>query len=283
MFKVPTVFVIGAGAGFDIEMCLGATLMKEIARDVNFEFKNSWELAQGSPALAHAIKMYAKRHHVDPNDLYAAGRSIATGVGYAGSIDNYIHNHRSNEAIKTVGKMAIIKNIIAYEKKSKVFIDTTKHPRRFRDPSGIAQSWMHSFFKLVGDGIIVGSTLGTIFDNIAVVTFNYDRCLEQFLWQALQERFGIKPDYAARLIKKLDIIHAYGRIAPLSWEASEGAVDLAEASTEKTWMWPLCLKTFARTTRKSATKHRSKSFIRSYCGRRMWCSSDSISIPKTSS
>src|SRR5690242_16466509 len=107
MFKVPTLIVVGAGDGFDTVMYLGAKLIQEIAKDVNIVFKGGSDLALGDQSIARGIRIYAKRHNIDADKLYAAGRSIATGIGYAGSIDNYIHHLRNNEAIKAVGKMAI--------------------------------------------------------------------------------------------------------------------------------------------------------------------------------
>jgi hypothetical protein len=222
MIRNPTVFVIGAGAGADIEMCVGETLMHKIAADVNIRFEGGTKQVSGDYWITETLRSLARNQSKDGNEFYGAGRNIATGVGYAGSIDNYIHNHRKNEAIKTVGKIAIVKNIIAYEKQSSVFIDSNKHPPRFRNVAGVVESWLHSFIRLIGDGLVVGENLDNIFANIAVVTFNYDRCLEHFLWKALQERFGIGTENAKDLVDRLEVLHAYGRVAPLDWQEKGG-------------------------------------------------------------
>ena len=47
MFRKQTTFIIGAGAGKDIDMCLGSTLIDEISNDVYFNFRAGefyWDL-----------------------------------------------------------------------------------------------------------------------------------------------------------------------------------------------------------------------------------------------
>ena len=105
MISRQTVLIIGAGAGFDIGMCLGSTLMAEIATDVNFFYSDA-RLVRGNGDILAAIRQFGPQKY---NELFNAGRQIASGVRTSGSIDNYIHNHRNNDAIKTVGKIAIVK------------------------------------------------------------------------------------------------------------------------------------------------------------------------------
>jgi superfamily II DNA or RNA helicase len=130
-----TVFVIGAGAGSDIGMCLGSTLMAEIASDVNFHVEGG-QLVRGNGAVYAALGRVSKSGP-ERQALFLAGRQIASGIRTSGSIDNYIHNHRNNAAIKTVGKIAVINTILKYERKCKVFTDQTKHPLEFLDPAGL--------------------------------------------------------------------------------------------------------------------------------------------------
>ncbi len=75
---------------------------------------------------------------------------------------------------------------------------------------------------LLQDGIIAGENLADIFKNILIINFNYDRCIEQFLYWTLQDLFGIAGGRAAELIAKLKIYHPYGVVAPLPWQKSGG-------------------------------------------------------------
>jgi hypothetical protein len=39
---------------------------------------------------------------------------------------------------------------------------------------------MYDFFGLLQEGIVESRNLETIFDNLAIINFNYDRCVEHF-------------------------------------------------------------------------------------------------------
>jgi hypothetical protein len=55
-----------------------------------------------------------------------------------------------------------------------------------------------------------------------IINFNYDRCIEQFLYFALQDLLGIDGRRAAELILKLRLYHPYGVAAPLPWQPVGG-------------------------------------------------------------
>jgi len=50
------------------------------------------------------------------------------------------------------------------------------------------------------------------FDDLAVVTFNYDRSLEHFLYVTLQSAYGKSAADAAKKLKQLRIVHVYGSL-----------------------------------------------------------------------
>ena len=62
--------------------------------------------------------------------------------------------------------------------------------------------------------------------NLAFITFNYDRSLEQFLYEALCHSFTEVPEEEIiQSLKQLKILHAYGQIAPLKWQDPKYGVD----------------------------------------------------------
>jgi hypothetical protein len=67
-------------------------------------------------------------------------------------------------------------------------------------------------------GVTVEGNLDKIFDNVAIVNFNYDRCVEQYLYKSLQRSFGVSEQKAAELMSKLLIHHPYGLIAEMVWK-----------------------------------------------------------------
>ena len=59
-------------------------------------------------------------------------------------------------------------------------------------------------------------------NKLAIITFNYDRSLEQFLFTVLKNSNG-KPDQkCAEKLNKIPIIHIYGDLGPLPWQDSKG-------------------------------------------------------------
>ena len=70
------------------------------------------------------------------------------------------------------------------------------------------------FFRMLGSDI-KAKNVSQIFDNVAFIVFNYDRCLEYFLQNALQLAYNIGRDDAESILDDLNIIHPYGLVAAL--------------------------------------------------------------------
>jgi hypothetical protein len=149
MFRVPTVFIVGAGAGVELGMLTGDTLRNEIATKVNVAFRGLTEKISGNDNTFEQMQRIASVQKLDVNDLMAAGRRIAKGIHYSGSIDDYIHTHQHDELVKITGKLGIVQTIVEYEKKSKLFVEANKHPIKFRDENGVRQSWLSKFMVLL--------------------------------------------------------------------------------------------------------------------------------------
>lgn len=221
MFRKKTTFVIGAGAGVDIGMPTGAELIDEISKRVNIAFERG-QRRTGSATVEQALRMAAGEEGIEPNRLFSAGRMISTGARQMRSIDNYIHTHSHDEAIKICGKIGIVEAILDYEKRCALFMDTKKHPPKFRDGKKAADSWLDQFMHLVVSEVVIQKDLEDIFSNLAIINFNYDRCLEQFMLKSLMDTFAISEGKAAGLISKLLLHHPYGKIAPLPWQTDRG-------------------------------------------------------------
>jgi len=51
-----------------------------------------------------------------------------------------------------------------------------------------------------------------IFNNVSIVCFNYDRCIEIFLKEALITYYKIDEIKSVDLVGRLNIIHPYGSV-----------------------------------------------------------------------
>ena len=77
-------------------------------------------------------------------------------------------------------------------------------------------------WAILETGIIKSKNLENIFDKLHVITFNYDRILEQFLFRALQQAYHLPGKEAATIINAtLDINHEYGQVSDLPWRDKE--------------------------------------------------------------
>jgi hypothetical protein len=220
MFDRPTVLVIGAGAGFDIEMPLGSRLAEKIAESVDFQIEGGG-YKRGDVRIATALQQMGEWE-----PFLTAGRMIASGIRYSRSIDNYVHTHSDKATVKTVAKLAIVQAILDAERNCHIAIEPEIHPPRFRDEVKAYSSWLSDFFGVLQDGVVEAKNLSDIFSNLTIINFNYDRCIEHFLFHAMQRLYPSKGEaYVTELINtKLKIVHPYGVVGNLPWQSKTNAV-----------------------------------------------------------
>lgn len=174
----------------------------------------------GDSAIREAL--YAKgqqsgsAHSV--NDYYQAARRICTAMPQAPSIDNFIDSHRSNPAIAEVGKLAIASSILKAERGSTLYVSpdniyNTVNFQRLQD------TWFNAFFQLLCLNAQEEELQGRL-SRVRVVTFNYDRTLEHFLYHSIQNYYGTKPERAAEILSHLSVFHPYGKVGSLPWQNS---------------------------------------------------------------
>ena len=59
-------------------------------------------------------------------------------------------------------------------------------------------------------------------NNISFITFNYDRSLEYYLFEAIKNQFDKEPEECTEMMKNFPIVHLYGQLDPLPWQESSG-------------------------------------------------------------
>lgn len=108
---------------------------------------------------------------------------------------------------------------------------------------GLRDTWLVPFVKKLFDGVRL-DTVGSIFDGITVVSFNYDRCVERFLEDALVQGFHLDQATAHVIVEKFDIIHPYGSLGTLAGGAEHGLPFGARPELGTIWMAAEKLRTF---------------------------------------
>lgn len=226
MFKSKTVFVVGAGASCEAGLPSGEALKTNIARILDIRF-NDWgsELVSGDYKMVETLRQAAReagdeRANINPY-LHKAWRIRDVVPAAAISIDNFLDAHRGDAIMELCGKLGIVKSILDAEKQSKL------KPRELgesdftlRDLSG---TWYVGFLQMLTEGVRKGN-VESIFENVSIITFNYDRCIERFLVQALADYYDLAPAASQEVVSKLRIFHPYGQVGALPWQNANGGV-----------------------------------------------------------
>jgi hypothetical protein len=87
------------------------------------------------------------------------------------------------------------------------------------------------------------------FKSLTLIVFNYDRCIEHFIYHALQEYYNISADESAELVKNINIYHPYGKVGNLPWENSDRKIAFgAEPNHQQLLELSQKIKTFTEGT-----------------------------------
>jgi len=188
MITEPTVLVLGAGASVEYGFPTGRQLLLNICRDVG---------PQGG------IYNFFKDHlEISPSGMERFVDALKKSS--SPSVDFFLENRREFEEI---GKMAIAASLIPHEKYEAF------------TPAAVPR-WYEILFHLMAEG-------GRFEENrLSVITFNYDRSLEAFLFQVLQNLYGLASEEAEQRLRKIPIIHLYGTLGTkLTWGGPERGYD----------------------------------------------------------
>ena len=128
----------------------------------------------------------------------------------APSIDNFLDTHKKNDYVVTLGKATIAQLIVAGEEKSKLFVQKD-NTFNLLNLSRVAETWLGRLFTR----LVSGKSYEDFVEGLArikFVSFNYDRCVQQFFWYAVRSYFEKSPEEAEQLVKSLDVEYVYGSI-----------------------------------------------------------------------
>lgn len=214
------VLVVGAGASFEANLPLGSGLKKRITDllDIRYDFRRE----SGDALIDQAFRVIVqlpdgRRGDINPY-LHASWR-IRDAMPQAISIDNFIDAHRGDSLVERAGKLAIVRSILEAEARSSLTIDSSNSYNRLKFET-VRATWFNSFFQLLTENCQFES-LAERFARVGIVCFNYDRCIEHYLFNALQNYYGVTAKVAAEALTHLEIHHPYGTVGRLPWMGGE--------------------------------------------------------------
>lgn len=178
--------------------------------DIRYEFGHK-PIGSGDYDLFSQILYSSHRENV--GQFQKAAWRIRDGIGFSQSIDDFLDQHRNDECVNIYGKAAIVEAVLEAERASRLFFDKFQGTETF-DLEKLTDTWFVKFMYMLGRGI-ARENVNEIFDKVSFIVFNYDRCIEHFLLNAVQRAYALKVEDAQQIMRNLHIIHPYGAVGEL--------------------------------------------------------------------
>ncbi len=222
MFRARTVLVVGAGASAEFGLPLGGALLKDIAQRINISYQFD-RMTRGDHVLAQALRdaLNAQNDVTSYNEHLHSAWQIVASSQQGLSIDNVLHALEDEKAA-LVGKFGIVSCILAAEEASPLSKWVDHFPDKI-NPSSFSNTWLGQLTKLLTEGR-TKSDIESIFDNLSIINFNYDRVIEHYLPFAISNYYGLQPSAIREIMPKLKILRPYGKAGDLPWENAENLV-----------------------------------------------------------
>lgn len=225
MITRPTVLILGAGAsypyGFPTGLQLKARICKalmqpgdyaknDVKREMRFDedLLVYWAIRNLDPGTdsGHILFLKHEPQKVE-NSIKNFVDSFANDLMLSpdASIDAFLEHHPE---YVDLGHRAIAGILLPYETRKSLFDDWID---KWNDPSNEEKHWYQLLFGKL-------NTKLEDFDNnqLSIVTFNYDRSLEYFLWQAIKAKYKeIDWELASQKLRTIPIVHLYGKLGSL--------------------------------------------------------------------
>jgi hypothetical protein len=235
------VFVLGAGASVEVGLPMGSELTAKIQTALDFQLDRTG-VSGGDVVLRRALERTAKIYC----EWFAASKTIASAMPLAPSIDNFVDVHRDKSDVAHCAKLAICKCILDAEKKSEIYVDPSNIYNTIN--FSYKPSWHALFFRSLTQ-YCTSEDLADRLQNIAIVSFNYDRCLEHFLYHAIRTYYKISREQTAEILRNLTVLHPYGKVGDLPFLSNGPTTQYGgEISTDDLIGLSLQIRTFTETT-----------------------------------
>lgn len=215
MFHSRTLFVVGAGASCEFGLPSGAQIKSKIARLIDIRFEDGHSMSSGDHQIVECFRRLAREDEQlngSINPILHKCWLLRDALPAAISIDNLLHAHQGDQYMELAGKLAIVKSILEAERGS-ILQPMDTHPPAI-NMAKVADTWLMWFFKMAAEGI-TKAEVASIFENVSIVCFNYDRCVEWFIPLALQTYYGLDQTVANQIAASLPVLHPYGTIGPV--------------------------------------------------------------------
>ena len=187
-----TLFIVGAGASKEVDLPVGDELKQSISNllDIKSEFGR---VVNADKFIIRVLDIYQNYDGVPQanyKDYMKAINHIHRAMPQAISIDNFIDTHSENKCIEFCGKLAIVRSILLAERESKLYFDKSNINSKINFDK-LKDTWFSRFFMLLTENCKISDLPQRLKSNTFII-FNYDRCIEHFLYYSIQNYYGIQ-------------------------------------------------------------------------------------------
>jgi len=194
MIKEKTVFVFGAG----LSKSYGFPTNSELRDNVIGILSNG----HGNANIPERIRILRNMGY-EFDEIKQVRSQLARG-GFD-TVDEFLEN-RKNPKYRSLAKTAIAMALILCE-----------NPEMFDRGNSTTDFYRFLFKKMYND-----ADEEKFSDNrISIITYNYDRSFEQYLWGALKNFYDIMPQEVDNIISKIKIIHIHGMLGFMPWQSTK--------------------------------------------------------------
>lgn len=216
MFSPNTLLVVGAGASCEVRMPSGYQLARTIASIANVHRDNYGNESTGDQEL---LALVTTIYRNDYGPRLEAMRQIARGIGTAPSIDAYIDRHAHVPYVPAMGKLLIAYQLLIAENHSELAVQNRNDELNLRR---FETTWLNSLAQMLFDGVRRPDA-GRIGAGLKIICFNYDRCIERYLLEAVRQGYDMTAIEAYQIVSRIKIIRPYGGLGPLPVVSSGGS------------------------------------------------------------
>lgn len=191
--EIPTTLILGAGASVHVGYPLGMQLVNEIVQQYRARNIALPIRRPGTVEINEFVDRLSRSGHY--------------------SIDAFLE---SEPNMMEVGKYLIASVLKSRENVGKLF------------PPNNSGWYQYLFNKLVSEG-----PPSVAPSKVTIVTFNYDRSLEAYLFEALKARFKFSDQDATHELNTINILHVHGQLGPypgVEYTPSTAADDIRKAA-----------------------------------------------------
>jgi len=231
------VLVVAAGASRELEIPTGGELLLEIISGINYN--QNYSSSNGEGRFLDPVNQFFNM--IGSNDmavnilcfeqeLIPFREELRACAKNGKSLDAFLNQNGRSDILKKFGKFAIAYYIIGYEAKIKN-----------ENLYGFRENWIRYFLEKHLQPVKKDLRDGRV--KIKIITFNYDRAIEHFLYYFLRytpnpEIPGFEPakgtDESRSIVDRFAVIHVYSKLADLDWQnPGEETIRFGERNNDK--------------------------------------------------